>query len=76
MWACISTKNQILFIGRKGVLTQNIMVACSFNIQFTFVWVGWESSAHDTHIFLEAIDNSNIKFSKPLKGRYIIEIVI
>jgi hypothetical protein len=45
---------------------QNIMAPCSFDMQFTFVWVGWEGSAHDTKIFLEAIDNPNIKISKPL----------
>jgi len=44
------------------------MAACSFDMQFMFVWAGWEGSAHDTRIFLEAIDNSNIKFSKPLEG--------
>jgi hypothetical protein len=44
------------------------MVACSFDMQFMFVWAGWEGSAHDTSIFLEAIDNSNIKFPKPPEG--------
>ena len=45
--ACVSQENQIPFIGRKGILTQNIMAACSFDMQFTFVWAGWEGSAHD-----------------------------
>jgi len=44
------------------------MVTCSFHMQFMFVWVGWKGSAHDTRIFLEAIDNSCIKFSKPSEG--------
>jgi hypothetical protein len=44
------------------------MAACSFDMQFMFVWVGWEGSAHDTRIFLEAIDNRSIKFPKPLEG--------
>jgi hypothetical protein len=44
------------------------MVACSFGMQFIFVWVGWEGSAHNTRIFLKAIDNPNIKFSKPSTG--------
>ena len=51
--------------------TQNVMVACSFDMQFTFVWAGWEGSAHDTLIFLEAIDNSNINFPKPPEGKSI-----
>jgi hypothetical protein len=62
---CITKKNQITFIARKGVLTQNVMVACNFGMQFIFVWIGWEDSARNTRIFLKAIDNSNIKFSKP-----------
>jgi len=33
-----------------------------------FVWAGWEGSAHDTRIFLEAINNPNKRFSKPPKG--------
>jgi hypothetical protein len=66
--ACVSQANQIPFIGRKGVPTQNIMAACSFDMQFTFVWAGWEGSAHNTIIFHEAIDNPNIRFPKPQEG--------
>ena len=41
------------------------MVACIFDMQFMFVWIGWEDSAHNTRIFLKVIDNSSIKFPKP-----------
>jgi len=44
------------------------MAACNFNMQFMFMWAGWEDNAHDTRIFLEVIDNSNIKFPKPPEG--------
>jgi hypothetical protein len=67
-------KNQILFIRIKDVPTQNIMSACSFNMQFMFVWAWWEDNVHDTYIFLKTIDNSNIKFLIPLEGSYVIEI--
>ncbi|XP_024456314.1 uncharacterized protein LOC18099588 [Populus trichocarpa] len=70
--ACIPSAYQIPLIGRKGVPTQNVMAACSFDMQFMFVWAGWEGSAHDTRIFLEAIDNSNIKFPKPPEGKYYL----
>ncbi|XP_034912237.1 uncharacterized protein [Populus alba] len=70
--ACVPAANQIPFIGRKGVPTQNVMAACSFDMQFMFVWAGWEGSAHDTRIFLEAIDNSNINFPKPPEGKYYL----
>ena len=65
---CVSQENQISFIGRKGVPMQNIMAACSFDMQFTFVWAGWEGSAHDTRIFHEAIGNTNIQFPRPQEG--------
>ena len=52
------------------------MVTCSFDMQFMFVWAGWENNAHDTHIFLEAIGNSNIKFPKLPEGSYIIKLII
>jgi hypothetical protein len=60
----------------KCVPTQNVMAACSFDMQFTFVWAGWEDNAHDIWIFLEAIYNPNIKFPKPPEGinkpKYVI----
>jgi hypothetical protein len=40
MCVLVSHENQILFFRRKGVPTQNIMGTCSFNMQFTFIWVG------------------------------------
>jgi hypothetical protein len=52
------------------------MVACSFDMQFTFVWAGWEDNAHDTRIFLKAIENRNINFPKPPEGSYTIELVM
>ncbi|KAG5240959.1 protein ALP [Salix suchowensis] len=70
--ATISPELQIPFIGRKGVRPQNIMAACSFDMQFTFVWAGWEGSVHDTRIFLEAIDSTSIKFPKPPEGKYYL----
>jgi hypothetical protein len=55
-------------LAEKGVPTQNIMAACSFDMQFTFVWARWEGSAHDTRIFLKMIGNPNIRFAKPPEG--------
>jgi len=56
--------------------TQNVMVACSFDMQFIFVWASWEGSAYDTQIFLEAINNPRIKFPKPLEGSNVCVCVI
>ncbi|KAI3445219.1 hypothetical protein Pfo_001884 [Paulownia fortunei] len=68
--AIIPTNEQLAYRGRKGDYTQNIMVACSFNMRFTFVWAGWEGIAHDSRIFNEAIHRPTLKFSMPPTVRY------
>jgi hypothetical protein len=37
-------KYHLLEEEKKGILTQNIMAACNFDMQFIFVWAGWEGS--------------------------------
>ncbi|KAH9686253.1 DDE Tnp4 domain-containing protein [Citrus sinensis] len=51
----IPPEDQIPYIGRKGIPTQNIMAACNFDMQFIFAIAGWEGSAHDTRIFLSTL---------------------
>ena len=38
----------------KGVLTQNCLAACSFDLRFTYIMSGWEGSAADSRIFSNA----------------------
>ncbi|KAL5562843.1 hypothetical protein UlMin_032590 [Ulmus minor] len=49
--ACITPQNQVPFISRKEIPTQNIIVVCNFDMQFIYALVGWEGKAHDAHIF-------------------------
>ncbi|KAF2287475.1 hypothetical protein GH714_000802 [Hevea brasiliensis] len=70
--ACVQEENLIRFIGRKGVPTQNIMAACSFDMQFTFVMAGWEGTAHDGRLFQYAINKQNLNFPKPPPGKYYV----
>lgn len=53
---------------RKRIHVQNIMKACSFDVQFIFVWARSEEKTHNIRIFLAVIDNLVIKFSKPSKN--------
>ncbi|KAK3210945.1 hypothetical protein Dsin_015651 [Dipteronia sinensis] len=48
------------------------MAVCGFDMLFTFVWPGWEGTAHDTRIFLEAIRNTELKFPKPPDDKYYL----
>ena len=54
--------------GRKGIPTFNVLAACDFDMCFTFVSAGWEGSAHDTRVFLHAIESPAFKFPKLPEG--------
>ena len=66
--ACIPKAHQFPYRGRKGIPTFNIMVACDFDMCFTFVSAGWEGSAHDARVFLHAIKTPEMNFPKPPEG--------
>ncbi|GJR17565.1 L10-interacting MYB domain-containing protein-like protein [Tanacetum coccineum] len=70
--ASVREHEQAKFIGRKGYATQNIMAACDFNMCFTFVWAGWEGTAHDTRIFLEALRRPQVNFPRPTGDKYYV----
>ena len=42
------------FRGRKDGTTQNVLVAISFDLKFTYVLAGWEDSAHDSRVLNDA----------------------
>ena len=44
------------------------MVACDFDMLFTFVLPEWEGAAHDTHIFLDTIRKQSNNFPHPPPG--------
>ncbi|GAV74171.1 DDE_4 domain-containing protein, partial [Cephalotus follicularis] len=69
---CISLKDQIPYIGRKGIPTQNVMAACNFDMQFIFAWAGWEGSTHDTRTFYAALRRTQIKFPHHPTGNLLI----
>jgi hypothetical protein len=39
---------------RKGEISQNVLAACNFDLQFTYVLAGWEGSAHDGLVVRDA----------------------
>jgi hypothetical protein len=39
---------------RKGFLSQNCLMACSFDMCFTYVLSGWDGSAADAHLYNDA----------------------
>ena len=53
---CVSREaNSEAWINRKGVNSQNILAACSFDMKFTYMLAGYDGSCHDARILDEAI---------------------
>ncbi|XP_026432316.1 uncharacterized protein LOC113329688 [Papaver somniferum] len=48
--AMVGLDEQVPFWCRKGFISQNVLVACSFDLQFQYVLAGWEGSAADSRI--------------------------
>ncbi|KAL4367185.1 hypothetical protein GQ457_05G027840 [Hibiscus cannabinus] len=72
-WAPAS--KHIPFRNRKQNLSQNVLVACSHDMLFTFVCAGWEGTAHDTRVFVNAILSNRaeqISLPMPSAGKYYV----
>ncbi|XP_016692841.1 uncharacterized protein [Gossypium hirsutum] len=48
------------------------MAACDFNMCFIFTFPGWEGTAHDSRIFLQALRKQELKFPHPPPGKYYL----
>ncbi|KAK9105266.1 hypothetical protein Scep_022110 [Stephania cephalantha] len=44
---------------RHGFTSQNVLVACNFDLEFIYVLSGWEGSAHDSRILTDALSRRN-----------------
>ena len=42
------------FCNRKGAISQNMLVACSFDFKFVYILSGWEGSASDSLVYQDA----------------------
>ncbi|KAH7858551.1 hypothetical protein Vadar_025207 [Vaccinium darrowii] len=57
MVRCRKKDDDRKFFGRKGYATQNILVACDFDLTFLYASAGWEGSFHDNTIFKRVVYN-------------------
>ncbi|CAN7069006.1 unnamed protein product, partial [Brassica rapa subsp. trilocularis] len=70
--ANLPIKDQPRFQNKKGILTQNVLVACNFDLEFIFVCPGWEGSINDSRILRAVLDDPNQNFPQPPKGKYYL----
>lgn len=58
------------FRNKNGVLSQNVLAACSFDMRFHYVLAGWEGSAADLRVLNSALTRRN-KLQVP-EGKYYL----
>ncbi|RZC08983.1 hypothetical protein D0Y65_015622 [Glycine soja] len=44
---------------RHGNMSQNVLAACNFDLEFMYVLSGWEGSAHDSKVLSDALARKN-----------------
>lgn len=47
------------FRNKNGMLSQNVLAACSFDLKFHYVLAGWEGSASDLQVLNSALTRRN-----------------
>ena len=57
------------FRDRRSDITQNVMCACNFDMQFTYVHSGWEGSANDSRVMQDALGHAEYEFPWPPRGK-------
>jgi len=51
----VQLEEQARYRNRKQVISQNVLVAYTFDMKFTYVLTGWEGSTHDGRLLRNAI---------------------
>ena len=61
----MSNEDARRYQGRKDYPTQNVLAACSFDLKFTYVLLGWKGTASDARLIKSALTrNDNLKISQ------------
>ena len=56
----VEPEKQSPYRNRKGFLSQNVLAACTFDLQFCYVFPGWEGSANDQRVLQDAFDRGGL----------------
>ncbi|VFQ73710.1 unnamed protein product [Cuscuta campestris] len=70
--AHVPAKDQSRFRNKKGYLSQNVLAACTFDLQFIFVYPGWEGSAADSRVLRAVLDDPDQNFPPIPEGKYYL----
>ena len=55
----VSGRDVSSYRNRHGIISQNVLAACNFDLEFMYVLSGWEGFAHDSKILNDALSRRN-----------------
>ncbi|XP_061349564.1 uncharacterized protein LOC133294826 isoform X1 [Gastrolobium bilobum] len=70
--AHVPAKDQSRFRDKKGILSQNVLAACTFDLQFIFIYPGWEGSVTDSRVLRAVLDDPDQNFPQIPQGKYYL----
>jgi hypothetical protein len=65
----LSPEEQVKFIGKTGIPTQNVLAICDFDMRFTYVAAGQPGALHDTSVLYHAMEVDMQVFPHPPEGK-------
>lgn len=51
----MSTSEAPSYCNRNGKISQNVLAACNFDLEFIYVFSGWEGTAHGSKVISDAL---------------------
>lgn len=57
--AMVKGRDVSSYRNRHGKISQNVLAACNFDLEFIYVLSGWEGSAHDSKVLSDALTRRN-----------------
>ena len=55
----LNKRHTFINCNHHGIISQNVLVACNFDLKFIYVLSGWEGSAHDSKVLNDVLSRNN-----------------
>ncbi|CAA0384473.1 unnamed protein product [Arabidopsis thaliana] len=73
IFAMVPTCDAASFRNRKGFISQNVLAACNFDLQFIYILSGWKGSAHDSKVLNDALTRNTNRRQVPEGKFYLVD---
>ncbi|KAL1192886.1 Protein ALP1-like [Cardamine amara subsp. amara] len=73
IFAMVPTCDAPSYRNRKGSISQNVLAACNFDLEFIYVLSGWKGSAHDSIVLNDALTRNSSRLQVPEVNFYLVD---